>query len=463
MLAYLENCPNCQTPISQPSLFANIGYLTPEQTSFVNEFTRAKSLSFCQACGPKMLAKARTNQRKRAWKSANFFEEQKKHSLIKATIVDHYFDGWANILIGHMQRYPNRFSPRLVYADLFAGQGRYDDGQESTPLKILARVIENPKFRQYVHLVLNEKDEKTFSRLQEEVASYPGLETLKYRPVITNLVVGSKEVTELFNDTKRAPTLVFADPWGYKGLSIDLFASILRKPGCEVIFFFNYNRINAAIHHSDKSLRKTMELLFGEKRTELLRQELDAITDQGQIRSAKREKAIVNAVEQALKESVGASNLYTIDFRFRDEHGSRTTHHLIFATTDKRGYALMKEIMAGQSTSAGTGQLFEHNPNPGCGPVQQLLIQEPRPLEILAKQLQSFFAGKELTYPDLHNQHQFTTKYLEKDYRKAVLLLEEQGLITVTPSRPLRPKRLGQPTLGERVLIKFPNLASNSS
>ncbi|HLA27197.1 MAG TPA: hypothetical protein VJZ49_04825 [Syntrophales bacterium] len=73
----------------------------------------------------------------------SFFDEQNEQSLIKATIVAKYFDVWANVIIGAQKRYPDK-TQKIAYIDLFAGRGRYDDGSQSTPLKILQNAIQKP-------------------------------------------------------------------------------------------------------------------------------------------------------------------------------------------------------------------------------------------------------------------------------------------------------------------------------
>ena len=70
-----------------------------------------------------------------------FFEKQKEQSLIKSTIVAKYFDVWANVIVCTQKRYPQH-AQKLAYIDLFAGPGRYSDGTQSTPLKILTNAIE---------------------------------------------------------------------------------------------------------------------------------------------------------------------------------------------------------------------------------------------------------------------------------------------------------------------------------
>ena len=78
----------------------------------------------------------------------SFFNEQTEQSLVKATIVSKYFDVWANVIIATQKRYPDRSSNKIAYIDLFAGPGRYFDGSQSTPLKILENAIQNPDIRE---------------------------------------------------------------------------------------------------------------------------------------------------------------------------------------------------------------------------------------------------------------------------------------------------------------------------
>lgn len=66
----------------------------------------------------------------------SFFEEQKEQSLVKSTIVGKYFDVWANVIISTQKRDTQR-SQKIAYIDLFAGPGRFKDGTQSTPLRIL--------------------------------------------------------------------------------------------------------------------------------------------------------------------------------------------------------------------------------------------------------------------------------------------------------------------------------------
>ena len=107
-----------------------------------------------------------------------FFKEQQEHSLIKALIVQKYFWAWASVMLGKAR------ADRICYIDLFAGPGRYRDGAKSTPLLVLETAIQdrNPKMRDSLVTVFNDKDEASVQSLQSAISQLPGIATLKYQP-----------------------------------------------------------------------------------------------------------------------------------------------------------------------------------------------------------------------------------------------------------------------------------------
>jgi three-Cys-motif partner protein len=397
-----------------------------------------------------------------------FFDEQTERSRIKATIVAKYLYVWSKIIIGELKRRPRK--PNFAaYVDLFSGPGRYDDGQESTPLLVLRRAIEEEDLRKYLRLVFNERDPKLLERLKKEIEGYEGVDSLTYAPAFLNEQVGNNKIEQLFTrtDQPRPAMLVFVDPWGYNGLTIDLLASVLRNWGCEVIIFFNYQRINPAL--SNSVFKKNMALLFGEQKAAALSQELSQIADdhKGKARSQKREEAIIAAVEQSLHERMVPSlqtgeNVYTVDYRFRDpKHGTRTTHHLIYATTSQHGFLKMKEVMAGESKKKEEEiGLFEFGPTKQEATHLQLqLFQPERPIDVLADKLLLFFAGRTLAVEDVIFQHHCTGKYIGKNYKEALRILEDQNRITANPAKTERRKD----TLGDKVQVSFVNLNSKAN
>src|SRR5579871_3085072 len=239
-----------------------------------------------------------------------FFDESSEQSIVKATIVAKYFWAWAKVIIPTAKR----SGGTIAYLDLFAGPGRYRNGSKSTPLLILEQAITDPDMRRMLVTVFNDKDEDHSHNLEKAIKALPGVETLAHQPVVLNEEVGA-EMVKQFQSMKLVPTLFFVDPWGYKGLSLQLVDSVLKDWGCDCIFFFNYNRINMGL--SNPAVHEHMNALFGESRAEQLRGELE------QLNSEDRELRIV----EELCKAIGAGNRFVLPFRFRSDQGTRTSHH----------------------------------------------------------------------------------------------------------------------------------------
>jgi len=368
----------------------------------------------------------------------SFFDEQTEQSLVKATIVSKYFDVWANVIISTQKRYPGRFSGKIAYINLFAGPGRYDDGTQSTPIKILKNAIEKPDICNRFVTLFNDKDEENSRSLEKAIRELPGVETLKYKPQVKNEEVGEK-IVKIFEEMNLVPTLFFVDPWGYKGLSLRLVNSVLKDWGCDCIFFFNYNRINMGL--SNPMVKEHMDALFGEERADALRPRLNGVSP------SKREAMIVEELCQSIK---SYENRYTLPFTFKDARGRRTSHHLIFISKNFRGYEIMKDIMARESSSQTEGiPSFEYNPADFL-PKQCLLFQLSRPLNDLKEMLLKEFAGQTLTMRGIYEQHNVDTPYIKKNYKNVLLELEEEGKIAASNHR--------KSTFGDSVIATFSKL-----
>jgi len=201
-----------------------------------------------------------------------FFEEQEEKSRIKAIIVEKYFKVWATVILSQ------RHVERIAYIDLFAGPGRYEDGTLSTPLMILSAAISDPelslKLRNTLVTIFNDKDVQNVRTLKTAIDALSGIETLKYYPTFYNEEVGENFV-HWFSAQSMIPSFFFVDPWGYKGLSLDLVNAVLKDWGSDCVFFFNYNRISMGINND--AVFDHMTALFGEERASKLRQSLDRI------------------------------------------------------------------------------------------------------------------------------------------------------------------------------------------
>lgn len=367
-----------------------------------------------------------------------FFDETTEQSRVKAAIVAKYFGAWSRVIMPSAKR----FGGRIVYIDLFAGPGRYKDGTMSTPLLILQEAVAHPDMREMLVTFFNDADADNSASLSAAIRDIPGIETLKYAPQISNEAIGQDVVAE-FESIKLAPTLFFVDPWGYKGLSLDLIGSVLKDWGCDCIFFFNYNRINMGLHND--AVKDHMDALFGAARADVLRQRLEGV------RPHERELIIVEELAAALQDKGGR---YVLPFAFRNEKGERTSHHLIFVSKHFRGYEIMKDIMARESSSADQGvPSFMYNPADRRHP---LLFELTRPLEELGEMILRECAGRVLTLRQLYEEHSVGHRFILRNYRDVIRRLESEGRVSVAPPAASRPKRSGEVTVAEHITITFP-------
>ena len=367
-----------------------------------------------------------------------FFEESREQSQVKARIVQKYFWAWAKVIIPTAKKYGNR----ILYIDLFAGPGRYKDGTLSTPLLVLSEAIAEPDMRNMLVTLFNDKDASTASALQSAIDSLPGVEKLRYKPRVTNEVVGER-IAKMFEEIKFVPAFFFVDPWGYKGLSLGLINSVLQNWGCDCVFFFNYNRVNMGLNND--VVREHMDVLFGAERGDKLRADLAGL------HPSERENLIVEHLCQALTE-MGAT--FVLPFTFKNESGTRTSHHLIFCTKHFRGYEIMKGIMARESSEHHQGVAsFEYSPASERFPILSGLS---RPLDELEGMLLKEFAGETLSMRDIYERHSVGKPYVSSNYKLALASLEAKNAIRVEPPANERQKKKGLITFADHVIVTFP-------
>ena len=368
----------------------------------------------------------------------SFFDKPTEQSLVKARIVEKYFWAWAKVIIPWAKRRNNK----IGYVDLFAGQGSYNDGTKSTPILVLEKAAEEEDIRNMLISVFNDVNSDYAQSLQDAIDANLTIGNLKKKPIVRSMEVGD-EIAKIFEFMKAVPTLFFVDPWGYKGLSLQLINSAVKNWGCDCIFFFNYNSINRGI--DNPYVVEHMNALFGKEQAEELRIRLQ------NMRPFERELTIVETISQSLKKEAGQ---YVLPFCFKFASGNRSSHHLIFVSKNIKGYQIMKEIMAKESSESEQGvPSFEYNPAPDR---QSLLFGYALPLDDLADMLLADFAGRTITMKQIYNQHNVGTPYIEKNYKDILTNLEIEGKIQTDPPASKRPKRKGNVTFGPNVKVTFP-------
>lgn len=361
-----------------------------------------------------------------------FFEERSEQSAAKARIVTKYFAAWARVIAPTAKRYGGK----IAYIDLYAGPGRYKDGAASTPLLVLEHAIGAPDLPAMLITHFNDGNKDHSNTLQSEIDNLPGIKKLKYKPHVACGEI-DEEAADFFAKTHLVPAFSFVDPFGYKGLSLNIITGVIKDWGCDCVFFFNYTRINAGINNP--KVDKHIDALFGQDRAEHLRKLLPTK------RPHEREAIILEEIAQAIKAKGGT---YVLPFRFKNEAGTRTSHSLVFVSKHFKGYEIMKDIMAKESSTVDQGvPSFVYSPADESTP---LLFSLSRPLDALEGMLLDNFAGQTLSMQQIYMKHSVDRPYLKKNYKDALLKLESKKKITAKPSD----RRAG--TFADDVLVTFP-------
>ena len=369
----------------------------------------------------------------------SFFEKQEAHSRVKSLMVSEYFDAWANVII-NPKRGPK--PEKIAYFDLFAGPGVFEDGSPSTPLLVLKKAVAKGEYSERLISVFNDANLDNVNALKKEVGKLAGISNLAFKPVFLNNKV-DEDTAEHFKSIRLVPTLSFLDPFGYKGLSLDLLDAFLKDWGCDCIFFFNYKRINM---HLSNDLIPAVNKLFGEDRAAAIRKRIK------NLRASDRELTILDEFNNGL---VSLGYMPPLSFRFMSATGKRTSHFLMLVSKNFKAYNIMKRIMNKYSSSEDCGiPTFEFNPaieKIGMKP----LFGDRTKLEVLKKEVYKVGKGRVLKVPDLINMFPAYLPYLESNYKDALRELEQEGAIGVDPPSNKRQKRDGKVTFGPKVTLDF--------
>jgi len=371
--------------------------------------------------------------------SETFFEEPLEQSKVKSRIVEKYFSSWSQVILNSNRKNPIE---KIGYFDLFAGTGMYNDGSKSTPLLIIEKALSTPFLVTSLMTVFNDADEANCALLQKNIMAMPGIDRLTHKPDFSSFEMAGENFKSVFCGRKPIPSILFLDPWGYKGVTLKLINSVVKDWGSECIFFLNYQRVNAAF--GTALFSQHVNALFGEKRADFIRSELDR--DNHRMAPADREHFIMSQLVEALEEN---SANYVLKFKFYKPNADRTSHYLVFATKGFRGYEIMKDIMAKESVPQDSViPTFEYTENPELN----MVFTFENPHETLAISVLDKFAGRTLTFNQIYELHSPKTHYIRRNYREALVRLENTGKIIVATDSQIK-RRAG--TYGETCTITF--------
>lgn len=333
-----------------------------------------------------------------ALKENKFFEKQTVSSRIKASIVSEYFPSYCKIIV-------SKYKPKAVrFIDLFAGPGVYNDNNPSTPILIARHCEKDIELKDNVWMIFNDNcfSEELKHNFEREFNS----NTFRHKPHFGKSTVGeSSEITEFLiksthtNKKNDYPSLLFIDPFGYKGIKTKVLAEFMKNWGNEIFLFVNTKRIHPALEN-DK-FEGLMNNLFPTT--------FKKIKEDRRFKStvAQRLNLIIDCLGNEYKNILGGELYYTA-FKFQEEDVDATSHYILHLTKGARGYDLIKTIY---NDFANVGTVFDgvntytFDAKTYGKEVNELFDLKSINIDKLKDELYSFYQGKCLTSFELFEKH----------------------------------------------------------
>lgn len=172
--------------------------------------------------------------------------EREPHTAGKHLVLESYLKAWFPIMA--------RRNPRILFIDGFAGPGEYLGGEEGSPIiamRAWAEHVARPKIKSEVIFVFIEGKVERVRHLERLVdrgdPKLPETAEVHVWPGTFDSLM-TEALDELDEQKRRmAPALVMMDPFGVKGIPIDVIERILGNEKCEVYVTFMWEAINRHI------------------------------------------------------------------------------------------------------------------------------------------------------------------------------------------------------------------------
>lgn len=336
---------------------------------------------------------------------SEFFKQKRSASEIKSEILNEYFKAWAAIILKG-QRYKR--IEKILYVDLFAGPGLYDNGSPSTPIKILQSIYASKgtfvDYDKHVQTFFNDKDTNLINDLKHNISSLDFYEKLKYKPIILNDSASLDMLKEAFET--NTPALTFIDPLGY-GFTQKMLMFAIKNWGSDLFMLFNFNRIRAAI--KNKKVEQNMTEIFGDYLPKI-----QAFYNK-ELSPYKRELFIVETFQSIFEDK----GFMTLKFKVNFPDRAQTSHYLFFISKVKLAITRAKEIMSKYSDYQEDG-IPHFGANLNILPVldPDLNIHSINKLATSIYQIKSEIEGR--TIQDIYLAHNHKTNYIKSNYKEAI-------------------------------------------
>lgn len=352
------------------------------------------------------------------------------HTEAKHEILRKYLDAW----LPKITRYNNR----VIICDGFAGPGRYSNGENGSPVIAIEAFSEHSyrmKMNAKVMYIFIEADPERFSSLQSIIGEMDLPKSVDATFINEEYEVAFGQILDYMDQREYslAPTFAFIDPFGIKGVPLNIIERLMQHPSCEVFITFMLSALQRFVTrpefeaHSDR--------LFG---CEDWRRAKDLVGHE-------REVFFRELYQRQLETVVSAK--YVRFFTMKNER-NRTIYDLFFATNHEKGIDAMKDSMWK------VDQTGAFSFSDATDPEQETLFSNDPDWDQLFQILQSQFGGQTKTWAEVEEAIRRSPFRILKRPLQAESKKPNSRFEIVNPAG----VRTG--TLNETTRIRFPALSS---
>jgi three-Cys-motif partner protein len=331
-----------------------------------------------------------------------------EHAGVKHEIQRRYLGAWLAIL--------GAMNPLLLF-DGFAGRGHYVGGEPGSPLIFWDRAVEavqrgRPR---EVEIDCVEANESNFRELSATIADldHPDVSIRAHHGEFAMEALA--KVASLLALPWVPPVFWTADPYGFRGVPLDVIKEVMSLPRSEVMITFMVRDMRRFL--GEPSHEPALKELFG---GDVWRDCLKLSPGED------REQKLLLTYSDLIRRDVAR---FATPFRVFEDDRAQTLYYLIHLTNEPLGMRKMKEAMVKQSSDMTFWPLTVRAPDQIA-----LDVEEPEPYPSLQGYLLDAYLGRSLLFEDLLNEDYPLGVWVESHYRAALGAMAKVGRVDVDRS-----------------------------
>lgn len=334
-----------------------------------------------------------------------------EHTRAKHEILRRYLDAWYSIL-------GTSRAKQLVILDGFAGRGKYNGGEDGSPVLIHDAAVRavGRGVAQTITIACSEATPSNYTRLGGVVAELASCEGVEIRVRNRTFAAAAAPVARWLADrTGSIPTFAFVDPFGFTGVPLDVIRALMAVEHVEVLLTFMARDMSRFL--TLDTVEGTLNEFFGGESWSKCVQPDDE----------ERTECLLLRYQEVVRPNIAQ---YATPFRVFEDERRTTLYYLVHLTNHPLGMRRMKEAMIAQSSDMTFWPITVR-------PRDQLAldVSETDPYPSLQRHLVDTYRRRSLTFEDLLNDDYPRGWWVEKHYRSAILDLEKTDGAPVSVKR----------------------------